>query len=303
MPSHKNEKELRKHLRIIILVVVGIIAFLVSILTNIIGMKQAINQESDTSGMVGFSVRNSGTASREKKETKVDSNGKIAEEDILTNAVPLVKLNNNGWDRVKAAFSGFQVDENGNTVFSDGYTLYCNGKYVNYVVFSSDYKGEVVGHLKVGTDLKTVERTLGTPTFQSKDYLGYKTREEYVFFYEDEISVYPNGNISNKKLEELFESYLNKTYEKERTYFVVDIRENYEDFTIELDSKTNVITLTSVTRQVIAKLDSLGNIEVEFYNGYKIANDSTKEYINQKLYVTNEEDLVEIAENERVSGK
>ena len=289
-------------LKVIILIFVGIVAFSVSVITNIIGMSQALNKNSDSSGIVGFSFRKSKSTSLGiDKETKVDDEGKIPETDILVNCLPIIQLNNNKWDRLDAQFSGFQLDENGNAVFKEGYTLYCNGKHVNYVIFNNTYKGEVIGHLKVGTDFKTIEKTLGTPTFKAKEYLGYKTKQVYAFFYENEISIYPKNANSNKSLEDLFERYLNKTYTKDRTHFLVDIREDYEDFTIEMNDENNTVIITSVERQVIAKLDSLGNIEVEFYNGYEVANEKTKEYIDKKLYSTNEEDLVEIMENERIA--
>lgn len=304
--ANSNNKKLKNQnqIRIIILVAVGIIAFVVSVGMNISGMRSAINKEPDSSGMAGFSVRTKKSESLGTvKETKVDEKGNILEEDILVNAVPIIKLNNNGWDRVKANFSGFQLDENGTAIFEEGYKLYCNGKYVNYVLFDNTYEREVLGHFKVGDDFKSIEEKLGTPTFRSKDCLGYKTKEVYVFFYKDEIVVYSNKKISNKDLENLFKSYLNKTYEKGRTYFLVEIRNNYPDFTIEMDEENDVVTITSTLRQIVAKLDSHENIEVELYNGYEVATEETQKLIDEKRYLTNEEDLVEIVEDERVSGK
>lgn len=305
MPNNqKIDKNLRNKLRIAIFVCVGVIAFAVSISMNIKGMKAAINKESDSSGMAGISVRTSEKNSFENtKKTKVNNEGNVVEEDYLIGALPIINLNNNNWDRIKARFSGFEIDENGNAVFEDGYTLYCNGTYVNYVVFNEKYKGEIVGHIKLGTELNEIKEKLGEPTYEMAGCIGYKTREVYVFFYQDEVAVYPNKNMSNKEIELLFNKYLKKIYEKGRTYFLVDIRNNFKDFTIEQDVETNTVILTSTSRQVKAKLDSLGNIEVEFYNGYKFALEETKEYIKQKKYLQSEEDLVQLEEYERVSGK
>lgn len=302
--SSSREKELKSKIKIIILAFLGVIIFVIAIITNTIGMSQTINKEPDRSGLAGFSIRKTDSDSLgNKKELKVDDNGKIAETDILVNSLPIIKLNNNRWDKTKVKFSEYELDENENMVFSDGYVIYSSGKMINNIVFDSTYTDEVIGHLKVGEDFKTIEKTLGIPSFKTKSYLGYKTKEDYVFFYKDEISVYPNITMSNSDIEELFESYLNKTYGKERTYLLVDIRNDYPDFTIEMDEETNTVILTSVLRQMIVKLDNLGGINVELYNGYEVANESTNKYIKQKIYSTNEEDLVEIIENERVSGK
>ena len=48
--------------------------------------------------------------------------------------------------------------------------------------------------------------------------------------------------------------------------------------------------IKSITRQIMLKLDSQGRIEVEIYNGYKIANEDTKEYIKEKIYNQKEDD-------------
>ena len=264
--------------------------------------KKQKNKEPNTSNIVGFSVRTSGN-SENKKEIKIDSDGNVIEESILINALPIVKLNNNSWDRIKSGLSGYETDGDGNLRFSDGYIAYCNKRYINKVIFNNIYTKEVIGHLKVGADFETIEKTLGTPTFKTKDYIGYKTKEVYAFFRENEITIYPNRKMSNKDLEELFESYFNKSYGKDRTYFLVDIRNNFDDFEIEMDEKNDIVTITSITRQVIAKLDKIGTIEVEFYDGYKVALDSTQKRIDNKEFKTNEENLIEIAESERVSGK
>lgn len=304
MANNKKKNVNNEKMRIIILVFVGVIAFVVSVGMNIIGMKNAIEKKPDSSGMAGFSVRTKKSESLGTNiETKVNDEGKVIEDDILVNAVPIIKLNNNNWDRVKANFSGFKLDEDGNAEFDEGYKLFCNGTYVNYVVFDNIYQGEVLGHLKVGTDFKTIENKLGTPTFKTKEYLGYKTREVYVFFYKDEIAVYSNKKQSNKNLENFLKSYLEKTYQKGRTRFLVDIRNDYKDFIIEIDEATNIVTITSLVRQIVARLDSLGNMEVELYNGYDIALEDTQSLVDEKRYFLNDDDLVEVVESERRSSK
>lgn len=299
MPKNKN----KQLLRVIILTVVGSVAFVVSVFMNVVGMRDAINKEPDVSGMAAFSTRTLEDKSVSTNSTKVDDVGKVVEEDILVNALPIINLNNNKWDRLEAKFSNFTLDENGNAVFDkEGYTLFCNGTYVNYAVFNKNFEKDVIGHVKVGENFDSIETKLGEPTFKRDEYIAYKTREVYVFFYSDEIVVYPNRRISNKKLEELFRDYTERRYFDGRTRFLVEIRERFPDIIITQDEEKDIIYLKSLTRQFVAKLDELGNIEVELYIGYKIATDSVQEYVDKNVYTTNEEDLVEIAENERVSG-
>lgn len=299
MPTSRK-RENKNRLRFIIILIVGIVAFVVSVYMNIVGMRNAINKAPDSSGMAAFSVRTA--IKSDEKEIKVDKSGKVVEEDILVNALPVINLINNKWDRIKANFSDFKLDGKGNAIFDDGYTLFCNGTYVEGIVFTDVFEGEVVGRLKVGSSFDLIEEKLGVPTFRDSECLGYKTREVYAFFYENEIAIYPNRNISNKEFETLLNSYQDKTFEKGRTYFLVDIRNKFNDFRIEEDTGTDTMIVTSLTRQVVLKLDKLGNVEVELYNGYNASTDETKEYIKQKIYLQNEEDLVERIESERVSG-
>lgn len=302
MAKSKNHNKLR----ILVLAIVGGVAFVVSVYMNVVGMKAAINKEPDSSGMSAFSVRTKEESNNieNKKEVKTDNDGKVVLEDFSVNAIPIINLNNNNWDRMQAKFSGFELDENGNAVFEkEGYILFCNGKYVKNIVFNTNYEKNVVGNLKVGADFKTIKEKLGNPTFKRSGCIGYKSREVYVFFYDNQIAVYPNRNVSNESLEELFINYANKNYDKGRTRFLVEIRNNYPDIEITQDDEKGLIILKSTTRQLIAKLDGLGNIEVEFYNGYKISNEETKEFINKKIFIQNDEDLVEIVEEERVSGR
>ena len=273
----------RNRIRTIVLVIIGVVAFVVSITMNIIGMSNALNKERDLSGMAGFSTRKNDSSSLS----------------ILINALPLVNLNKNLWDRVKAGFAGFEVNEAGNAIFDDGYIMYCNGKYVNSIVFDLTYEKEVMGHIRVGTDLKTIEKKLGTPTFKTKYYLGYKTREVYVFFHKDEIAVYSNRKMSNENLEELLASYTNNIDNISRSRFLANLRKDYEDFIIELDEEKDEVTAVSLARKVVIKLDSLGTIETEVYNGYDKVDDNN----DNILYKTNKEDLIEIVENERIRGK
>lgn len=301
MANNKNKEKKR----IILLVLIGSFAFIVSIWMNIVGMKNAINKETDSSGMAGFSVRAKKTDDLDNnKETKINNKEKIIEEDLLVSALPIIKLNNNNWDRIKANFSGFKLDEEGNVLFENkGYKFYCNGSFVNYIIFDETYKDEVVGHIKVGEDLKEIKKKLGKPTFKLVNGLGYKTKEVYVFFYENEIVVYPNMKYSNYKLEELLNNYANKIYQNGRTHFLVELRNNYKDFNIEMDENENTVKVISTARQITANLDSIGNIEVEFYNNYKFENEETNKLIKEGRYITKEEDLVKIFEDERVSGK
>ena len=133
MPA-KRSKNQKNIIRIVILAVVGIVAFVVSTYMNIVGMRNVLQKGSNFSGMATFSVRETSNLGG-KTETKVDSfTGRVVEEDIIVNAIPVIQLINNKWDRIEGRFSGFELDSYGNATFKEGYTMYCNGMYVYNIV-------------------------------------------------------------------------------------------------------------------------------------------------------------------------
>ena len=302
MPKNKKDDELKKRIKFVLVIIIGIILFLICVITTFRGMNQAINKEADMTGLVGFSIRKKTDSSGNEEETKVDKEGNIvSEKSISVDAYPIVKLNNHSWDRVNSSLDySHKVDENGNLVYDDGYTVYCNKRAVNYVVFGEDYENEVMGEITVGTDFEDIIENLGTPTFKTDDYLGYKTKTNYVFFEENEICVYPNRSVSNSDFEELINNYFSKVGDMDRSRFLAEIRNNFEDFSVEYDEENDIATISSTLRKVTAKLNKVGNIEVEFFDGYEYSLDETEEYVNNDNYKTNEDDLVEIKESERI---
>lgn len=76
--------------------------------------------------------------------------------------------------------------------FDEGYaTRRISGKIYN-IVFTKKYPGSVLNGLFPGTDFIDVKKTLGNPSFEDENLkvIGYKGRDIYVFFTENEISVY-----------------------------------------------------------------------------------------------------------------
>ena len=57
MQSQRREKEVKRKMRVILLILIGGIAFSISIITTIIGITDVIKKSPDSSGMSSFSVR------------------------------------------------------------------------------------------------------------------------------------------------------------------------------------------------------------------------------------------------------
>ena len=86
--------------------------------------------------------------------------------------------------------------------FDEGYEIRnIQGKVYN-IVFTKKYNGTVVDGFKVGTSLEKIEANLGK-TYEENGLLGYKTNNFYVWFSDDEISIYPIRRNDYSEFEEL----------------------------------------------------------------------------------------------------
>jgi hypothetical protein len=300
-PIRNSEKEVKKKkLTIVIVIVVVILVFLISILINVIGIAQTFNPNvTDKSGLtIGFSVSSSSTKNEQEDNTQAIQ--KIEEKSILTNSIVLINLKNNNWNRINAGFKNFEIDEDGNCIFEDGYTLYCNKTNVQYVIFNENYTSDIIGNIKVGTPFENIKSALGTPTFEEDNMIGYKTGELYIFFYEDEneVVVYPNGNVANGNFETLIFQYYDGLYSGNRTNFVVELKNNYIDFTAEMDE--NDVILTSVKRQIQLRLPEDGSMQITIYNGYN-KQDLMASHLSDENIIQENDDLVKLEEAERAN--
>ncbi len=299
MPNINNKYKPQERNKLVLLVLGGIFAFIIAILMNVIGFKQTLNNnDTDKSGFIEFVFPSIST----KEETKIDNNKTsdvIEEKKLILNSMILIKLNNSNWDRIAANLKGFTLDEAGNAYFEDGTTLYCNGKNVDYITFNSNYSEEIIEHVKLGDSFETIKSKLGTPTFNSENSLGYKTQAVYIFFYDNEVCVYPNKKYSNGNLETLILDYYNKTYNGNRTNFVVEVLNSYNDFESEMDGED--VVLNSVLRQISIRLNKDGNIAVTIYNGYNINTEKMKNYVDDNIFEKSNDDSIELKENERIS--
>ena len=101
----------------------------------------------------------------------------------------------------------------------DGYTSYQNGtikirtvptKAVRNIIFSEDYEGNITSKINSRMSLTEINNINSKNAFGSiqDGYLGYKEGNFYLFFYNDEISVYSYSYKYNKDFEELLSQYI-----------------------------------------------------------------------------------------------
>ncbi len=123
-----------------------------------------------------------------KKYVKIENTDFTINSELLNNVI------DNSWKN--------DIDFGKRDSIFDQYYIYINqGIKVRYIkdeiyniVFTSNYKDNVINTLFPGIDFNVIENQLGKPSFENKNdkIIGYKNERIYVFFTENEISVYRN---------------------------------------------------------------------------------------------------------------
>ena len=90
--------------------------------------------------------------------------------------------------------------ENDYEIYQEGYNIRKIGSEIYNIVFTQSYLDEIVNGITTNASLEDVEKILGTPTYEdtNNDIIGYKCEYFYIFFSNDEISLYPPDKYDEK---------------------------------------------------------------------------------------------------------
>lgn len=206
------------------------------------------------------------------------------------------------WDISKTSRNNLTIDEDGNFVTKDNAIIELDRSFVKRIVFDENYEEKIISGIKVGTDFEKIEKELGTPTFENEELsmIGYKLREEYIFFYPDKAILYPNIEFDNKTFEEeLFEYYEGKT-DLSRSKFANKILSKYKDF--ESSIEEDVLVLRSMARQIEIRIDKNNSIEIEVYNNYNLGNQMKNNIRDNNVIPSLNKDYIYINEIQQSSN-
>ena len=159
-----------------------------------------------------------------------------------------------------------------------------SGKIYN-IIFTKNYVKSVVNGFTVGEKHDIIINRLGTPTFQNEDgsIIGYKSEDIYIFFEEDQISIY--RNIEETGFDEFFEladKLLNDEYSllefmNELTYLWPD----YEKYTY--DAETVFLSYPNKGIDIKINYDNMNGIIL--YNNIGVTQDIVNSYLKHTEFV------------------
>lgn len=216
-------------------------------------------------------------------------------EEQITNAIVessiLENIINANWiyKNVNLGSMDSKVD-NYEIYYDEGYKVKKIGSEIYNIVFTKNYAQEIITSITTTTSVENVENILGKPTYEDSTLdvpvIGYKCQDFYIFFSDDEVSVYHpdkyNENDSKsfgKLVTELNETGDMNTFLNKLT----DLYPNYNSFYTD-DGYVNIVY-------------SLQGFEVTFgapkNNGITI-------YNNFKGNVTNDITIEDIRENKKI---
>lgn len=199
--------------------------------------------------------------SRQSKENKLE----VETIKLDINSKILNDLINAKWDPAKvqlgtqeSTFNKYQI------YFDEGYEIKTiQGKIYN-IVFTEKYKEKVVQDYKVGDKLEEIESYLGT-SYKDQNIIGYKTKDFYIYFTKDEISIYPNYDYDYTEFEKLVKEYNEKKNINDFTDKLTDIWPDYDIY--NYDSKYVEIYYT--LKGVKISFSSHNKEGIQIYENYK----------------------------------
>ena len=123
--------------------------------------------------------------------------------DLTVNSKELQSIMNAAWIRRNTNDLG-TIDGSAlgyDNYFDEGYKIKTHGINIYNIVFTHQYKGNVINNISTNMTNDAIKRTLGEPAFNFHNDLiiGYKSSNLYAFFADGEISIYKVNTLDEEK--------------------------------------------------------------------------------------------------------
>lgn len=173
---------------------------------------------------------------------------------------------------------------------------------VKNIIFTKKFEGTITLNTYVGMSLSEIEEKEPNYAYGSvnKGYLGYRNDEYYLFFYDDEVSVYTYSYKKNTTFENFLKEYL-ETGDLEA--FANNLMKKWKAYDyFEYDAETKKLHILYSTRGVEIDIENNDSTGITLYDNYYFT-DLTKSYVKSgKISFESDVDLVEQIEIQRRSN-
>ncbi|MBR6033571.1 MAG: hypothetical protein IKP28_02360 [Clostridia bacterium] len=244
--------------------------------------------------------------SRELTKKIADTYKEVKEIDMKIQAKEINALINNNWEpiqlgTIESRFEDYDI------YFDEGIEVKTiDGKVYN-IIFTEKYKETILNGLRVNDTKEKITNALGKPSFSDPSVIGYKGKDIYVFFSENEISVYRVQTFEDMKdFLNLWNTFLNEKDVKSFVNKVTDIWPGYSEFLYD----SNFVYLKYTLKGIVIQFNVTTENGIVLYNNFQgtIGNELTLKDINpenipKNIYLHTDEDLVETEEINRIRSK
>lgn len=173
----------------------------------------------------------------------------------------------NNWKSDKVNF-GTQESfyRNYNIYFDEGIEVRVVAGKVFNIVFNNKYQNNIINNLNTKSTIEEIKNSLGKPTFDEGSLIGYKGKDIYAFFYNNQVSIYP---VEQYETDEIAKAISEKNVENSNEKVFVDAIKNiWKDYDI-YDFDENNVKLQYTLKGLAVKYDSTTKKGVIVYNNYK----------------------------------
>lgn len=238
-----------------------------------------------------------------KEDSKRNLNSNKKEEinlEIKSNVVKQAIEKN--WNMKKVDFGSKESEFEGYDIyFDEGIEVKVVYNKIFNIVFTENYKDEIIDGIKVGSSIDDVKKKLGEPIFSSEKEMvvGYKSEDIYIFFEENEISVYRVENQSKTEIEKIINNYIEDKDFKKLTNEIIENWNDYDTYIADEESFELIYTLKGLKIQV-NNLDSDG---IHLYTNFQSDNLDKEKLIDTGAVYYEANNLVSDYENSRYFRK
>lgn len=226
---------------------------------------------------------------------------KIVETEFVVQSPELLQCIENDWDKSIDFGQRESIFQNYNIYFDEGIMVRIISGRVYNVVFSNKYEGNVINDLNSSTKYDIIVSKLGNPTFKNEDksIIGYKGKDMYVFFGNNEISVYRNTVEEYDDFFRLVDDYLDEQYTF--TEFMNKLTDTWKDYETYEYSEDSVF-MSFPNKGIDIKLNYENVDGIVLYNNIGVEQNVVKKYLNSTYFISNMKiDNIYLAEQRRIA--
>ncbi len=223
--------------------------------------------------------------------------------DVKISSPILQTLIDNEWDSNVNLGTRESIFDDYYVYFDEGIkTRIINNKIYN-IVFDKNYKENVINTFFPGIDLKVIKSSLGNPTFEDKDInvIGYKSERIYIFFTENEISIYRRDQTDTDDFFKLADKYLESNIDL--LEFMNQLTYMWPDYS-EYEYSTTSVFISYPLKGVEIKINYDDTNGILVYNNIRSSLSKINRYMEKTEFVAKLQlDSVFEAEKRRVTNQ